>query len=59
MNKTLLIINFDEDGTDTISNRVMSIIPLMSPESLVGATVTSFTPLLHLAPLRPTGIWTL
>jgi acid phosphatase len=39
MNKTLLIINFDEDGTDTISNRVMSIILSdVLPESLVGAT---------------------
>jgi acid phosphatase len=39
MNKTLLIINFDEDATDTISNKVMSIIfSDVLPESLVGTT---------------------
>ncbi|RFU25463.1 hypothetical protein B7463_g10871, partial [Scytalidium lignicola] len=39
MNNTLLLINFDEDSTYTIPNRVMSIIfSDLLPEELVGAT---------------------
>jgi Phosphoesterase family len=39
MNNTLLVINFDEDSTYTISNRVMTVILSdLLPEELVGAT---------------------
>jgi acid phosphatase len=39
MNNTLLVINFDEDSTYTISNKVMTVILSdLLPEELVGAT---------------------